>query len=214
MVSDMDTDTTDTTDTTSGPDSHTGLTLDEESPWFQGQGSSEEPAVETRESDSRPGSHPGPGATKPTGSPQPTARRPSTRSIVDVALAVNALSSVERAILTEATPSKVDPTNVAQLAVAAVEQRAVITKTLSSLLEVSRADPVEAGIVAISLDEDSDKKLFGRVWAVLAQLDVELGSSPPHSTARAGLALAVAAQRLDAKAEATIKRVSSAVRGG
>lgn len=152
---------------------------------------------------------------KPTSTRQPAQpRRPSNRSIVDVTLAVNGLSVTEAEVLAAAVPTKVSATSVAQLSVSAIEHRAAITATLTSVLEVAHADPVEAGIVAISLTEDGDKKLFGRVWAVLTHLSPDLGATPPHQTARAGLAMAVAAQGLDSTAEATIERVMVAVRGG
>lgn len=152
---------------------------------------------------------------KPTSTRQPAQpRRPSTRSIVDVTLAINGLSATEAEVLADAVPAKVSATNVAQLSVAAIEHRATAMATLTSVLEVAHADPVEAGIVAISLTEDGDKKLFGRVWAVLTHLSSNLGATPPHQTARAGLAMAVAAQGLDSTAEATIERIMVAVRGG
>jgi hypothetical protein len=152
---------------------------------------------------------------KPTSTRQPAQpRRPSTRSIVDVTLAINGLSATEAEVLADAVPAKVSATSVAQLSVAAIEHRATAMATLASVLEVAHADPVEAGIVAISLTEDGDKKLFGRVWAVLTHLSPGLGATPPHQTARAGLAMAVAAQGLDSTAESTIERIVTAVRGG
>jgi len=133
---------------------------------------------------------------------QPRGTRGATRRAVERALAVNALSAGVRRLL--ARSLGVESDDVVELAVASLDAGQQAKTVLTTLVEIAEGDAMEAGVVATGLA--SEKAEFKKVWAALAALDDSLPASAPSTQAKAGLALARAAQGLAREARSSLAK--------
>lgn len=155
----------------------------------------------------------GPGGTSPTappigagfpgaGGPNPPSARPRSsggkkatgaRKVAERALAVAKLSTGRRSLLAAAAGLRADA-DVLDVTVASIEAESKILAALSKALELTEADALEAGVMATELA--ADRSALAPVWALVSSSS-ELAASPPQVPAKAGLALARAAQGID-----------------
>ena len=132
-------------------------------------------------------------------------RSTGTRRAVERALAVARLERRQRELLARVLGERGyddSDDDIARVVLASLEPESVALSALSALLEISGADPLEAGVTAMDLA--SDRKLLVGAWAALAQLGVVKGQAPT-ATAKAGLAIAKAAQGLSGQALAALQ---------
>ena len=122
------------------------------------------------------------------------ARRTLVRKAVLRTVAIAALPKAKARLLATLL-AVTDPTDVAAVAVAALEAGRAQREVVRRLSEIAGADAMDAGVLAVGLFED--RSLFRSSWAVLAALGAEMPASPPAVQTRAGLALAKAAKNLD-----------------
>jgi hypothetical protein len=122
------------------------------------------------------------------------ARRTLVRKAVLRTVSIAALPKAKARLLATLLAVS-DPTDVAAVAVAAVEAGRAQREVVRRLSEIAGADAMDAGVLAVGLFED--RSLFRSSWAVLAALGAEMPASPPAVQTKAGLALAKAAKNLD-----------------
>jgi hypothetical protein len=122
------------------------------------------------------------------------ARRTLVRKAVLRTVAISALPKAKARLLATLL-AVTDPTDVAAVAVAALEAGRAQREVVRRLSEIAGADAMDAGVLAVGLFED--RSLFRSSWAVLAALGAEMPASPPAVQTKAGLALAKAAKNLD-----------------
>ena len=122
------------------------------------------------------------------------ARRTLVRKAVLRTVAIAALPKAKARLLATLLAVS-DPTDVAAVAVAALEAGRAQREVVRRLSEIAGADAMDAGVLAVGLFEE--RSLFRSSWAVLAALGAEMPASPPAVQTKAGLALAKAAKNLD-----------------
>ena len=122
------------------------------------------------------------------------ARRTLVRKAVLRTVAIAALPKAKARLLATLL-AVTDPTDVAAVAVAALEAGRAQREVVRRLSEIAGADAMDAGVLAVGLFED--RSLFRSSWAVLAALGADMPASPPAVQTKAGLALAKAAKNLD-----------------
>ncbi len=110
----------------------------------------------------------------------------STRALLATAIGCNSNAVVDLAVDTLLNES---------------EARAVLT----SVSDICRADPMEAGILATELASEN-KSLFKSAWKILVLLS-NLTATAPAGSANAGLAFAKAAQLLDEPSRKAVARL-------
>lgn len=132
-------------------------------------------------------------------------RSTGARRAVERALAIARLERRQRELLARVLGERGyddSDDDIARVVLASLEPESVALSALPALLEISGADPLEAGVTAMDLA--SDRKLLSGAWAALAQLGVVKGQAPT-TTAKAGLAIAKAAQGLPGQALADLQ---------
>ena len=139
-----------------------------------------------------------------TSTPTPTARRPKrasgSRRTVELTLAVSHLEPRQRELLAHLNGLRGYDDGepfVVRLVLASLDQGSRAGAVLGQLLEIAKASPLEAGVLATELA--GDRAVLAVAWAALASLGAVSGAAP-GSQAHAGLAVAKAAQGLPAAA--------------
>lgn len=161
--------------------------------------------------------------TGPVGTPTPTgtaagtptgrrAKRASgARRTVELTLAVSHLEPRQRELLAHLNGLRGyddgEPFMV-RLVLASLDQGSRAGAVLGQLLEIAKASPLEAGVLATELA--GDRAVLAVAWAVLASLGAVSGPAP-GSQAHAGLAVAKAAQGLSATALEDLSGVLEAI---
>ncbi len=153
----------------------------------------------------------------PTGTPTgtTTARRPKrasgSRRTVELTLAVSHLEPRQRELLAHLNGLRGyddgEPFMV-RLVLASLDQGSRAGAVLGQLLEIAKASPLEAGVLATELA--GDRAVLAVAWAALASLGAVSGAAPA-SQAHAGLAVAKAAQGLSATALEDLSGVLEAI---
>lgn len=92
--------------------------------------------------------------------------------------------------------------SIGDVAVAVMTAKRADYSSLSDLKTIHAADPMEAGIIAVSLQRGALRGL----WTVLASLDLVV-STLPASDAKAGMAVAKAIHTIDQNVLARVERV-------
>lgn len=136
-------------------------------------------------------------------------RSTGARRAVERALAVARLEKRQRELLARVLGERGyadSDDDIARIVLASLEPESTAATVMSALLEISGADPVEAGVSSMELA--SDRKLLSGAWAALAQFAVVKGQAPSVTT-KAGLAIAKAAQGLPAQALSDLKGIIS-----
>jgi hypothetical protein len=140
----------------------------------------------------------------------PRSRRSTgDRRAIERALAVARLNRRQRDLLARALGERgYDDSDdaIVRIVLSSLEPGSVAADALSALLAISSADPLEAGVASMGLV--SDRKLLSGAWAVLVYLEVIKGPAPT-TTAKAGLAVAKAAQGLPKPALDDLAKVVS-----
>jgi hypothetical protein len=122
------------------------------------------------------------------------AKRTLVRKAVLRTVAIAALPKAKARLLATLLAVS-DPTDVAAVAVVALEAGRAQREVVRSLSEIAGADAMDAGVLAVGLFEERSQ--FRSAWSVLAALGAEMPASPPAVQTKAGLALAKAAKNLD-----------------
>ena len=146
--------------------------------------------------------------------PAGRARRPSgTRLAVERTLAVVRLGPHQRELLAKllGTRDTDGDDAIARLVLASLDQSSRAGVVIDKLTEIAQAVPLEAGALATELAV-GDKALLAPAWAALTALGAA-SSTCPSAPAKAGLAVAKAAQGLSAAALADLRDVLSALDG-
>lgn len=138
---------------------------------------------------------------------RPRAKRPSSavRHGVELTLRISAMNETTRALL--ATAIGCSSNAVPDLAVETLSHESDARLVLTSLNDITRAEPMEAGILATVLASEN-KALFKSAWKILVLLPSNLTTAAvPAGSANAGLAFAKAAQSLDEPSRKAISRL-------
>jgi hypothetical protein len=110
-----------------------------------------------------------------------------------------------RALL--ATATGCNSNAVADLAVETLSHESDARTVLTSVSDICRAEPMEAGILATVLASEN-KALFKSAWKILVLLPSDLTTATvPAGSANAGLAFARAAQSLDEPSRKAVARL-------
>ena len=145
---------------------------------------------------------------EPARSPARTrAKKPSSgiRHSVELTLKISAMNESTRALL--ATATGCNSNAVVDLAVDTLLNESDARAVLTSVNDICRAEPMEAGILATVLASEN-KALFKSAWKILVLLPSDLTTATvPAGSANAGLAFARAAQSLDEPSRKAIARL-------
>jgi hypothetical protein len=136
-------------------------------------------------------------------------RSTGDRRAVERALAVARLDRRQRELLARVLGDRgYDDSDdaIVRIVIGSLDPGSIAAGALSALLEISSADPLEAGVA--SMDLASERKLFSGAWAALVHLEAVKGPAPA-TTAKAGLAIAKAAQGLPKPALGDLGQVVS-----
>lgn len=134
------------------------------------------------------------------------ARRPRRRRTPDAVIA-----AVERTLRVVHLPDDtskaladalgVSSDDVAELAKATVTRGDQLQAAIAAVVELSTCDPIEAGVLATEMANDA--AAFRSTWRLLSSL-TNMGRVPVSAHAKAGLAVARAAQGLDSKSKQSL----------
>jgi hypothetical protein len=145
-----------------------------------------------------------------------TGRRPRRASgakrAVERALAVTHLDRRQRELLSRVLGEKGyndSDEAIVRLVLSSLEPSSQAGQALSQLAHIAKSDPLEAGVAAMELA--SDRGFLTAAWAALSFLGVANSSSAPGTTAKAGLALAKAAQSLPQPAMTDLKKLLAVI---
>lgn len=123
---------------------------------------------------------------------------------VERTLRVAAMAPERRGALA-AVLSVSDPSDTLTLAQAAVAGAGRIVGAADAVKALRESDPIESGILAVGLAGD-DATTFRAAWQLIATIS-DLNPSPPATHAKAGLAMARAAQKLNPDQKATLDSI-------
>lgn len=136
-------------------------------------------------------------------------RSTGDRRAVERALAVARLDRRQRDILARALGDRgYDDSDdaIIKVVIGSLEPGSAAADALSALISIADSSPLEAGVA--SMDLASDRKLLSGAWAALVHLDAIQGQVPA-TTAKAGLAIAKAAQGLPKPALRDLEKIVS-----
>ncbi len=142
---------------------------------------------------------------------QKVRRSTGTKRIVERTLALSRLERRQRELLAAMSAIRGYDDGggaIARLVVTCLDTASRIEAVLSQLIEVAKADPLEAGVLATELA--GDKAALAAAWAALSSLGA-VDEACPSTTARAGLAVAKAAQGLQGPALSDLAGIIAAI---
>jgi hypothetical protein len=133
---------------------------------------------------------------------------PALRRPVERALAVSALPAQISSLLGQSLGLDASTTaDVVELAVESLARERQGKSTIATLMSLAKTDAMEAGVSATELA--ADKAEFKKVWGLTALLDDNLPAAIPAAQAKAGLALARAAQGFDSTSLGLLAKAQS-----